>query len=169
MRMYIQPSWNNAAEDWSGDGPDNRRCKSTEMYLPNGKANTAAFADVEKKKKPRSIIDKVDLAGAHLNRMELMSAELESDFDNGRITLEEYSRGRRIMDERLKKAWDRVAKQEGWQDEPTEEQSKVNNYSWSAPTVADKKDSIFLSLPIDNSFRRAYTWLQKAKNLFKGA
>lgn len=44
-RVYIQPSWVGACEDWSGDSPDNRKCKSTQLYLPNGMANTAIFAE----------------------------------------------------------------------------------------------------------------------------
>ena len=75
------------------------------------------------------------------------------------------------MDERLDKAFKRVAKQNGWREE--DEQEAVPAYTWteSKATVGTdyaEKDSIFLSLPVDNSFRRAYTWFQKAKNLFKG-
>lgn len=44
-RVYIQPSWVGACEGWSGDSPDNRKCKSTQLFLPNGMANTAIFAD----------------------------------------------------------------------------------------------------------------------------
>jgi len=174
MRTHVIQMWTDAAE-YSGEMIGRRSSESRSIYLKNGQANTALFADDETKAKAKpksSIMDKIDLANRHLNRLELMSAELEHDFDNGCITLEEYSRGRRIMDERLKKAWDRVAKQEGWQDEPAEGEEQQLAYAWTekpkGQTRHQEKDSIFLTLPIDNSFRRAYTWLQKAKNLIKG-
>ena len=171
MRTHVIQMWSDAAE-YSGEMIQRRSSESRSIYLKNGQANTALFADDESKAKPKSsIMDKIDLANRHLNRLELMSAQLEHDFDSGSITLEQYSRGRRIMDERLKKAWDRVANQEGWQDEPAEEEQQPA-YAWTekpkAQTRYQEKDSIFLTLPVDNSFRRAYTWLQKAKNLFKG-
>lgn len=173
MRTHVIQMWSDAAE-YSGEMIQRRSSESRSIYLKNGQANTALFADDEPKAKAKpksSIMDKIDLANRHLNRMELMSAELEHDFDNERITLEEYSRGRRIMDERLDKAFQRVAKQEGWQDEPAEKEQHPA-YAWTEKpkreTRYQEKDSIFLTLPIDNSFRRAYTWLQKAKNLIKG-
>ena len=174
-RQYVIGSWNDADQyDYSGAQVGQRNAPSKRVHFnADGTACVGSYSDDEPKAKAKpksSIMDKIDLANRHLNRLELMSAELEHDFDSGRITLEEYSRGRRIMDERLKKAWDRVAKQEGWQDEPAEEdeQEVATAYAWTeSKDPLDDKDSIFLTLPVDNSFRRAYTWLQKAKMALK--
>lgn len=165
MRQYIVQSWVGAAEDsYSGEQIGNRHSRSVDVtdHITGVKRNAKA---------KRNIMDKVDLANRHMNRMELMSTELESDFDNGCITLEEYSRGRRIMDERLDKAFKRVAKQEGWKDELSQDE-QTPAYAWMEDRTAvgtsyDEKDSIFLTLPVDNCFRMAYDWLQKAKSLFK--
>lgn len=167
-RQYIVQSWvNAAADDYSGEQIGNRHARSVDLtdHIANVKRNAKA---------KRSVMDKIDLANRHLNRMEIMSAELEHDFDSGSITLEEYSRGRRIMDERLDKAFKRVAKQEGWKDE--DEQETPAAYTWTeskAPVRTDyaEKDSIFLSLPVDNIFRRCYdtyTQAKKALNSLKG-
>lgn len=167
-RQYIVQSWVGAAEgSYSGEQIGNRQSRSV---------NVSAYEEVKRNTKAkRSIMDKIDLANRHLNRMELMSAQLEHDFDNERLTLEEYSRGRRIMDQRLQKAWDRVAKQEGWQDEPAEEQEASPAYAWrekpKGQTRYQEKDSIFLTLPVDNIFRRCYdtyTQAKKALNSLKG-
>lgn len=167
-RNYVIQEWQDAAA-FTGEMIKNRQSKGN--HFVGNSANTALYADEEPKGKTKpktSVMDKIDLANRHLNRMELMSAELESDFDNGRITLEEYSRGRRIMDERLKKAWDRVAKQEGWKDEPSQVPEKEDSYGWTAPTTAHKKDSIFLTLPVDNVFYRLYIVVTQAKAALKG-
>ena len=168
MRSFVNVSWNNASDVYDGSQQQNKH------FNPNGTAATHLYADDEPKAKAKpksSIMDKIDLANRHLNRMEIMSAQLEHDFDSGSITLEEYSRGRRIMDERIDKAFQRVAKQEGWKDEDQAE-SEAIVHSWTeskAPleTAYTEKDSIFLTLPVDNSFRRAYTWFQKAKMALK--
>lgn len=171
MRSFVNVSWNNASDVYDGSQQQNKH------FNPNGTAATHLYADEEPKGKAKpksSIMDKIDLANRHLNRLELMSAELEHDFDSGRITLEAYARGRRIMDERLKKAWDRVAKQEGWDKDEEDVSETEQTYAWTSPkdsteskTATQKKDSIFLSLSVDNSFRKAYDWFQKAKNLFR--
>lgn len=122
-RMYIQPSWVGAAEDWSGDSPDNRKCLSQELYLPNGKANTKAFADEAPKpkaKKKRSIVERVSLADSHYNRLEALSLELDKEMESGNVSFEDYAYLRQTMDARLEKAWQRLAKARGFVDEESE-------------------------------------------------
>ena len=176
-RQYVIGSWNDADQyDYSGEQVGQRNAPSKRIHFnADGTACVSSYADDEPKAKAkRSIMDKIDLANRHLNRMELMSAQLEHDFDSGSITLEEYSRGRRIMDERLDKAFKSVAKQEVWKDE--DEQEAAPSYAWKeskAPvgTAYAEKDSIFLSLPVDNIFRRCYdtyTQAKKALNSLKG-
>lgn len=122
-RVYIQPSWVGAAEDWSGDSPDNRKCSSRELYLPNGKANTKAFADEAPKpktKKKRSIVERVSLADSHYNRLEALSLELDKELESGNVSFEDYAYLRQVMDARLEKAWKRLAKARGFVDEESE-------------------------------------------------
>ena len=125
-RVYIQSSWVGAAEDWSGDSPDNRKCSSRELYLPNGKANTKAFADKEQKpkaKKKRSIVERVSLADSHYNRLEALSLELDKEMESGNVSFEDYAYLRQVMDSRLEKAWNRLAKARGFVDEELEGES----------------------------------------------
>ena len=131
-RVYIQSSWVGAAEDWSGDSPDNRKCSSQELYLPNGKANTKAFADKEQKpktKKKRSIVERVSLADSHYNRLEALSLELDKELESGNVSFEDYAYLRRVMNERLEKAWRRLAKARGFIDEELEGPSEAESHN----------------------------------------
>lgn len=154
-RMYIQPSWIGAAEDWSGDSPDNRKCSSRELYLPNGKANTKAFADEapkSKAKKKRSIVERVSLADSHYNRLEALSLELDKEMESGNVSFEDYAYLRQTMDARLEKAWQRLAKARGFVDEESE---AVNLNSFNENVDFDTKNyskqSVFSSVSIDYS------------------
>lgn len=105
-RVYIQPSWVNAAENWSGDSPDNRKCSSTELFLPNGQANTALFADEEKpKRKPKDLMYRVLPQQSTIDKLEAMKEELEKEFDNGTRSLEEYSLLSVALDKKLDRAF----------------------------------------------------------------
>jgi len=153
--MYIQPSWVGAAEDWSGDSPDNRKCLSQELYLPNGKANTKAFADEAPKpkaKKKRSIVERVSLADSHYNRLEALSFELDKELENGNVSFEDYVYLRQVMDSRLEKAWQRLAKARGFIDEESEVESH-NSFRQNVDfdSKNPSKQSISRSVSIDYS------------------
>ncbi len=154
-RMYIQPSWVGAAEDWSGDSPDNRKCSSRELYLPNGKANTKAFADEAPKpkaKKKRSIVERVSLADSHYNRLEALSLELDKELELGNVSFEDYAYLRQVMDSRLEKAWNRLAKARGFVEEQLEAESH-NSYRQNVDfdSKNPSKQSVFSSVSIDYS------------------
>src|SRR5690606_26150662 len=90
---------------------------------PNGKANTKAFADEAPKpktKKKRSIVERVSLADSHYNRLEALSLELDKEMESGNVSFEDYAYLRRVMGERLEKAWQRLAKARGFVDEESE-------------------------------------------------
>jgi hypothetical protein len=158
-RVYIQASWVGAAEDWSGDSPDNRKCSSRELYLPNGKANTKAFADEAPKpnaKKKRSIVERVSLADSHYNRLEALSLELDKELENGNVSLEDYAYLRQVMDSRLEKAWNRLAKARGFIDDNLEGLSEAYSHNSYRQNVDfdsknPSKQSVFSSVSIDYS------------------
>ena len=154
-RVYIQSSWVGAAEDWSGDSPDNRKCSSRELYLPNGKANTKAFADEAPKpkaKKKRSIVERVSLADSHYNRLEALSLELDKELESGNVSFEDYAYLRRVMNERLEKAWNRLAKARGFI-EDTDEAESHNSFNENVDLGSKNpsKQSVFSSVSIDYS------------------
>ena len=152
-RVYIQPSWVGAAEDWSGDSPDNRKCSSRELYLPNGKANTKAFADEAPKpktKKKRSIVERVSLADSHYNRLEALSLELDKELESGNVSFEDYAYLRQVMDSRLEKAWNRLAKARGFVEDELEAESH-NSYSQNVDfdSKNPSKQSVFKGVSVD--------------------
>lgn len=154
-RVYLQASWVGAAEDWSGDSPDNRKCSSRELYLPNGKANTKAFADETPKpraKKKRSIVERVSLADSHYNRLEALSLELDKELESGNVSFEDYAYLRQTMDARLEKAWQRLAKARGFIDEELEGESH-NSYRQNVDLDSKNygKQSVLRGVSIDYS------------------
>lgn len=182
-RMYIQPSWVGAAEDWSGDSPDNRKCSSRELYLPNGKANTKAFADEAPKpkaKKKRSIVERVSLADSHYNRLEALSLELDKELENGNVSFEDYAYLRQVMDGRLEKAWQRLAKARGFIDDGLEAESHNSfrqnvdfdskNYGKQSVLKGVSIDyskvdmpAVFDNLKDDNFFKKVAFWVLTAR------
>ena len=182
-RVYIQASWVGAAEDWSGDSPDNRKCSSRELYLPNGKANTKAFADEAPKpkaKKKRSIVERVSLADSHYNRLEALSLELDKELENGNVSFEDYAYLRQVMDSRLEKAWKRLAKARGFIDEESEGESHNSyrqNVDFDSKNPSKQSVSkgvsidyssvdmpaVFDSLKDDNFFKQIAFWVLTAR------
>lgn len=125
-RIYLQPSWVDSCSDhaeWSGQSPDDRKRKS---HIIGGKANVALYADQEvkpKAKKKRSIVERVSLADSHYNRLEALSLELDKELENGNVSFEDYAYLRQVMDGRLEKAWQRLAKARGFVDDELETES----------------------------------------------
>lgn len=187
-RVYIQSSWVGAAEDWSGDNPDNRKCSSQELYLPNGKANTKAFEDEAPKpkaKNKRNIVERVSLADSHYNRLEALSLELDKELENGNVSFDDYAYLRQVMDSRLEKAWNRLAKARGFvedEDEGGRHNSFNENVDFDSKNPSKESDSkgalkgvsidyskvdmpaVFDSLRDDNFFKQTAFWVLTARN-----
>lgn len=134
--MNIQGTW----EDWDGLSPNGRQYKNaitqetrnlsgqeywnarkadypsqeTEVWK-DGKANIAAFAEpVTKPKasaKTKSVLSSILLADRNYERLCGLSEQLDVELDNGSIDLESWAVGRRNIDKRLEKAWERVCKE----------------------------------------------------------
>lgn len=122
MRQYLVGSWNNADEyDYSGEqlmGSRGGKSLCVDHMLPNGMANISRYGDAPKAKpKKRSIGDRIDLANAHYERMEAMSNELDKAYLDGEMDDERYALLRMKMNERLHKAWKRLSKENGWEEE----------------------------------------------------
>jgi len=122
MRQYLIGSWNSADEyDYSGEqlmGARNGKSVCADHMLPNGMANISRYGDAPKAKpKRRAIGDRIDLANAHYERMEAMSNELDNAYFAGEMDDERYALLRMKMNERLSKAWKRLSKENGWNEE----------------------------------------------------
>lgn len=140
MRQYLVGSWNNADEyDYSGEqlmGARHGKSLCVDHMLPNGMANISRYGDAPKAKlKKRSIGDRIDLANAHYERMEAMSNELDNAYFAGEMDNERYALLRMKMNERLSKAWKRLSKENGWDEEQ------------SSPSIENRK-------PIENQNKK---------------
>lgn len=106
-RLYIQPSWVDAASDhgeWSGGNGQYRGDRSVEVvptYI-NGKPNVKAFSD-EAIEARRSKKTKVPLKSrilpqlTHLERIQSEILELEQGYKAGEYDIEEYSLLRNVL------------------------------------------------------------------------
>lgn len=134
-RHYVIQDWQNAAE-YSGEMIGKRLARSQELFLPNGKANIALFADEEPKaKKKKSVADSIDLAERHYQRIEQLSIDLDEEYYAGEIDEERYELLRYKMDERLIKAFRRLEKENApiWQKE--DEKYAKNSLTFSLDDV----------------------------------
>ena len=134
-RHYVIQDWQNAAE-YSGEMIGKRLARSQELFLPNGKANIALFADEEPKvKKKKSVADSIDLAERHYQRIEQLSIDLDEEYYAGEIDEEHYELLRYKMDERLIKAFRRLEKENApiWKKE--DEKYAKNSLTFSLDDV----------------------------------
>lgn len=172
-RHYVIQDWQNAAE-YSGEMIGRRLARSQEIFLPNGQANTALFADESPKKKKKSVADSIDLSNSHLERMERMSIELDEEYAVGDIDDERYTLLRYKMDERLIKAWRRVEKENtlvwdieeiapAYQPQPTNRDNQSNK---SFTSDVHCSNLLINSLSNGNVFREAYLMFIKLRGMF---
>lgn len=142
-RHYVIQDWQNAAE-YSGEMIGKRLARSQELFLPNGKANIALFADEEPKaKKKKSVADSIDLAERHFQRMEKLSEELDDEYYSGEIDEERYELLRYKMDERLIKAFRRLEKENApiWKKEDEKYAENSLTFSLDEVTFETKRKS----------------------------
>lgn len=124
-RSFVNVTWNNASEVYDGSQQQNKH------FNPNGTAATHLYAyeaPKPKAKKKRSIVERVSLADSHYNRLEALSLELDKELELGNVSFEDYAYLRQTMDARLEKAWKRLAKARGF-DEETEESVSHNSFN----------------------------------------
>lgn len=154
-RYYCIQSWNDASRQ-SGEQIGNRLAQSQALHMTrDGKANTALYADEAPKpkaKKKRSIVERVSLADSHYNRLEDLSLELDKELESGNVSFEDYAYLRQVMNARLEKAWQRLAKARGFIDEELEGESH-NSYRQNVDFDSKNygKQSVFKGVSIDYS------------------
>lgn len=101
-RMYIQPSWIDAASDhnqWSGGNGQYRGDKSADIatFDKQGRARVGAFSDeaIEalkpKKKSSLTIQQKILPQASRVERLTEQLKELVSEYQKGNMDIEEYS------------------------------------------------------------------------------
>lgn len=101
-RMYIQPSWIDAASDhnqWSGGNGQYRGDQSVDIatFDKQGRARVSAFSDqaIEarkpKKKSSVSIQDRILPQAVRVNKLTEQLKELVTEYQKGNIDIDEYS------------------------------------------------------------------------------
>ena len=182
-RTHVVQMWTDAAE-YSGEMIGNRLSQSQALHMTrDGKANVALYADEAPKpkaKKKRSIVERVSLADSHYNRLEALSLELDKELENGNVSFEDYAYLRQVMDSRLEKAWNRLAKARGFVED---EDEAVRHNSFNENVDFDSKNygkqlvlkgvsvdyskvdmpAVFDSLKDDNFFKKIAFWVLTAR------
>lgn len=128
-RYFMVQSWVGSHEnepDYNGNQCGERNVRSSEvvpLYDQYGNANIKAFSDealLAKKKsqtKKTSAFDNIMLADRNYSRLCGLSEQLDQEFDAGQIDLESWAAARKNIDQRLAKAWARVQRERGWDDQ----------------------------------------------------
>ena len=124
-RQYLIQTWNGASE-YSGEMIGNRQRQSTQMYLPNGKANIEAFKEEEPKKKGKEVPleYKVFPQQRTFDRWEALEKEVEDAFLNGGIDPDQYQEKMAHILQKKDRAWFLLCKAKGWTEELEEYEIK---------------------------------------------
>lgn len=96
MRVFIQPSWRDAASDhgeWSGESPDDRKRRS---HMIGDKANIGAYSDealgqTKPKKSSVPLKQRILPQAARVEKLTAQMIELCAEYKAGLHTQEEYS------------------------------------------------------------------------------
>lgn len=96
MRVFIQPSWRDAASDhseWSGESPDDRKRRS---HMIGDKANIGAYSDeaIEACKPKKSSVplkQRILPQAARVEKLTAQMVELCGEYKEGLHTQEEYT------------------------------------------------------------------------------
>src|SRR3990167_2338781 len=117
-RSYLIQSWNGAAE-YSGEQIGNRLKESTELFLKNGQANTALFAEPEapkKTKKPIPIAHQITPQQRSLDKLDQQELSLHKAYKNEEVSLEEYEELLYALDQKRERAFKSLCKALGRQE-----------------------------------------------------
>src|SRR5690554_6522785 len=118
-RQYLIQSWANAGE-YSGEMIGSRLKSSTQMYLPNGKANIEAFEEEPAKKsnkKEEPLEYNLYLQQKAYDKLEALVQDIERKYLNLEISDEEYTEAMNVLEPKLAKAWTALCKAKGWWEE----------------------------------------------------
>lgn len=112
-RSYLIQSWNDASS-YSGEQIGQRLKQSTELFLENGQANTALFAEPEqpkKTKKPVPIAHQIIPQQRTLDKLDQQELALhKAYYKNEEVSLEEYEELLYALDQKRERAFKSVNK-----------------------------------------------------------
>lgn len=113
MRNFVNVTWNNSAENYDGYQQMNHH------FNPNGSAAIHNYSDeaLQKKKKTKSAFEKACLADNRYSRLLSISEELDSDLEDGKLSLEDYIYAKKNIQTRIDRAWKQISKTRGWGEE----------------------------------------------------
>jgi len=151
-RQYIVNSWVGAAEydegdTYNGQQVGNRNQKSIGVHVTRSGdqwyANTAAYAEPEKKApaKKKTAFQSISLADSNYERLCGLSDALDTQLDNGELSFEDWTYARRQIDERLAKAWSRLCKCRGWDENGKDIDSSLEHgLTFSLEDIQEARD-----------------------------
>lgn len=152
-RQYIVNSWVGAAEydegdTYNGQQVGNRNQKSIGVHVTRSGdqwyANTAAYAEPEKKApaKKKTAFQSISLADSNYERLCGLSDALDTQLDNGELSFEDWTYARRQIDERLAKAWSRLCKCRGWDENGKDIDSSLEHgLTFSLEDIQEVRDT----------------------------
>lgn len=169
MRTHIVQSWVGACEydegdTYNGQQIGNRNQKSigvliersgdqwkagnVDQQIPtfiNGRPNIQAFSEpVTKPKAPakkKTAFQSISLADSNYERLCGLSDTLDTQLDNGELSFEDWTYARRQIDERLAKAWSRLCKCRGWNENgQTVDKSLEDGLTFSLEDIQEVRD-----------------------------
>jgi len=140
-RSYLIQSWNDASS-YSGEQIGNRLKESTDLFLANGKANIGLFEEKPKAPaKKKTAFQSISLADSNYERLCGLSDALDTQLDNGELSFEDWTYARRQIDERLAKAWSRLCKCRGWDENGKDIDSSLEHgLTFSLEDIQEARD-----------------------------
>lgn len=154
------------AEYWKARKANNpSECDLEHHFNQNGSANIQAYAEADKPKaKPKTAFERVNLADAHYSRLEKLSQALDSEYEQGLLSNEDWVYARRQLDKRLDAGWVRVCKARGWNPAERDEEGFSRN-----PLTTKQKASTMPTSQKESSVSWSDEWLASISddNIFK--
>lgn len=148
----------------------------------NGKANVEAFRDMPDKpatkpKTKRSAFSQACLSDNNYERLQRISESLDDDLESGVLSVDDWNYAKRNLQPRIDRAWARIVKNRGWDDEEIDgfyespyqpQESDTNNKSKKSWTSNVECNNVVVnSLSDDNIFRQAYLMIVKLRGMFR--
>lgn len=98
----------------------------------NGRPNIAAFAEpqqnTKKSRKKLTAFERICTAERTYDRLEKLSEELDKEYASGNLEHADYIYARRHLDEKMARAWKRIEKLRGWEDESYPEDDGIDRW-----------------------------------------
>lgn len=184
-RLYCIQSWNNASET-SGEQIGNRLAQSRGLHFNrDGSANVSLYAEGDSKTARKTSIplrQRIFPQEARLSTLDTQIEELNQEYNSNRMSDEEYTQLKTILQRKRDRAWELYVKaggvvQESIEDDdlPIESAYEIND-SYSANSVCgvgiidDLSDENCLKVFLQKACTTAKTlvkWCQRAKAYYQ--